>query len=873
MPAFEDSFWSADYAGGLGVLFGKLQQGVAENHQMLTIARLRAEAEELYGTKLGEIEVATEKIPGGFSRDDGASVKKAYDGVRNEMNQAAASHRKIAQSIRDLVVVPFTKWCDAHENRVQSCQDDLQAHIKRHDKQADTVRKLRTQYFNKCRLLEDIEEEKKMAFQGEKSPKSLPEIKVSNKEEQVEDTAVEIGDEIYQPEQLKKILQHILVTVKLGETKVPILGTYQNTTCGSEIVEYFQKYMGATSVSHAERIGQDLITNGLLRLVGNVGNIFANSSKMNYQWKPRAFQLSGLMEKAHSLNRSTSYGSNLDLVDSLGVGAVSEYLAGWNPLNSQFPNETPGDRLRREVTEADMKYKIGVKKLDQFRCHLEEAIISNLRYLERCELDRLKAIKTIILDFSGTIGNVIPSLQSTVDKMMLYQETIQPVGDLRYLLENYRTGGFVPKVVVYQNYYNSADEQTFGVDIETRARADKKKVPAIVTTILRFLDNRYPDLEGDEARRSIWLEDVPLSHTHKLRDVLNTGKTISVESLQPYETPVVASVLKLYLLELPDSLVSSHVYEIMKTIYSSPASQSTNETRVSVLQNTLQQLRISNIATLDALITHFTRFLELTSADESYTSALASVLAPCILRPKTETCLTMEEKYSYRLVRDLFTHSEDLFFELKRASTFSPLSDDNRQRSISSDESNRKANMEARARAIIAAGGGSRSRATSPAPSRGHRRERSSLGAETRFPIITSPTDLRTSKSIRPSLDVPLTGFEVLSAAETTAINGMTLPPLTDISDIPQTSATYIPGFDDGLDAISVEKRNSLGRSSHSSSSNRYSARKSVGLTRIGANQDQPKRSSLIGLNGMGDDYAAHPARVGVNLTDRPIED
>ena len=33
-------------------------------------------------------------------------------------------------------------------------------------------------------------------------------------------------------------------------------------------------------------------------------------------------------------------------------------------------------------------------------------------------------------------------------------------------------------------------EQTFGVDLEARARQDRKRVPVIVTTILTFLDNR-----------------------------------------------------------------------------------------------------------------------------------------------------------------------------------------------------------------------------------------------------------------------------------------------------------------------------------------------------------------------------------------------
>lgn len=49
---------------------------MAENEQVLMIARMRAEAEEVYGMRLNEIGAATDRIPGGFSRDDGASVRK-----------------------------------------------------------------------------------------------------------------------------------------------------------------------------------------------------------------------------------------------------------------------------------------------------------------------------------------------------------------------------------------------------------------------------------------------------------------------------------------------------------------------------------------------------------------------------------------------------------------------------------------------------------------------------------------------------------------------------------------------------------------------------------------------------------------------------
>ena len=465
MPGFADSFWSQDYAAGLGVLFGKLQQGVIENQQVLTIAKMRADAEELYGRKLGDIAPTTDKMTGGFARDDGASLRKAYEGVRSEMEEAAKNHKKIASNISELVVLPFGRWCEAHEGRVQNSQDDLQARMKAHDKQGDYARKLRSAYFNKCRQLEDMEEENKLAFQSPEkdlaSPKTAatPTIKLPESQETEEEEPLEIGDETYDPAQVRKILTHMLNTIKLGEAKVPILGVYQNVSTGADITDYIQRHMGATSVSYAERVGQDLVANNFLRLIGNVGSTFANSSKMNYQWRPKVFQITGIPEKKKPLDRVTSMGSTTDGGESPLVGSMGEILSTWNPLNNAHPNETPAERLRRESHEADERYKASVRRLDELRCQLEEKIIDHLKFMERCELDRLKAIKAVILDFSGAISNAIPSLQSTVDNMMLYQETVQPLGDLRYLLENYRTGSFIPKVQTYDNYYNSVDGQ------------------------------------------------------------------------------------------------------------------------------------------------------------------------------------------------------------------------------------------------------------------------------------------------------------------------------------------------------------------------------------------------------------------------------
>lgn len=486
------------------------------------------------------------------------------------MNQAAVSHKKIAANISELVVIPFGRWCAAHENRVISSQDDLQARMKAYDRQADATTKLRSTYFNKCRQVEDMEEENKLGFQEPEKPESnSPKAATANSPTgtapsvpeiiETQDESIEIGDEVYDPEQVKKLLLAIMGSVNMTETKVAILGTYTNTSSGSDIVEWIQKNMGASTVGYAEQIGQDLVRNGFLRLVGNVGSTFANSSKMMYQWRPKAFQASGMPEKK-GIDRTLSTVSTAS--DGTVFGSMNEMLGNvqkWNPLDNPYPNETPFQRMQRERKEADDKYKAGVRKLDQTRCSLEEAIVDHLRFMEKCELDRLKAIKAVTLDFSGAVSNVLPSLQSTIDNMMLYQESVQPAADLRYLVENYRTGGFIPKVPTYDNYYNKVDDQTYGVDLEARARSDRKRVPIIVTSILTFLDSHYPDLDGDDARRAIWLVDVPLAATHHLRAAINTGRPIPNDVLDRYEIPIVASALKLYLLELPGGYKTTHV--------------------------------------------------------------------------------------------------------------------------------------------------------------------------------------------------------------------------------------------------------------------------------------------------------------------------
>lgn len=313
-------------------------------------------------------------------------------------------------------------------------------------------------------------------------------------------------------------------------------------------------------------------------------------------------------------------------------------------------------------------------------------------------------------------------------------------------------------------------------------------------------------------------------------------------------------------LTLVDSLVSSQVYEIVRTIYTT-TSDASDEGRVKVLQNTLGQLRLNNIATLDAIITHFTRLIDLTSADDAYITALTQNLAPCILRPRVESNLTMDERHNYRLLRDLFDHKEEIFGELKRqASSLGSISGGPRPRAISSDESNRRANMEARNRAIA-----DRSRANSPAPGYRHRRDRSIGGPETtRFPVnVSSPTTER--RGARQSLEVP-GSMDTISTTELHHRLNETLGNNVTTNGSGTNASSSVAQEDSRPStpsAIVVGKSNSLSRSS-----GRYS--RIAGLNRDSSGNVVPDSASEVLKETV---EQAPPRPVGVTLEDKPMDD
>ncbi|QLG72904.1 hypothetical protein HG535_0D06130 [Zygotorulaspora mrakii] len=711
MPIFADSFWTADYTTGLNVLFEKLYDGCEECDMFIQVFASRMQYEVSYGRQLGSIKSGIDHVDR-IDDDPEVTTTTALKELIKQTSNEGSQHLAIASNIEAMALQPFSKWCNDHRKRIEYSEKTLKSNVNNFHKSKKYVSKLEQEYLNKCRQLEDF---KLSNFNDEELAAAMEGLKLQKKYEK--DIAREqefqhfgsVGGIAFDFKSMRETLQLLLTKLPKNEYKVPLINfTLQNTNSGGEITKFILENMSLKDIDQAETFGQDLLDLGFLKYCNGVGNTFVNSKKFQYQWKTGAYKFANVAQPFADSE------SNLPQMEP----KISNYIQDFASKISSAPSNSSGHstpsaitapaisesektllKMLKDMENYDNRYRHECSKMDLLRCSIEELIVDHLSFMEKCEMDRLKAIKKVTFDFLGAVGNKISALKICIDAMLERESKMDPAADLLHLLSKYRTGVFKPRVLNYNNYYNPGAFQNFGIDLETRCRLDKRMVPSIVTLILSYMDGIYPELASDNVRTAVWIAPVKLSLTHQLRQLLNKGQSndekevISILKQHDNEPSIVASVLKIYLLELPEPLISNDIYDILKVLYaeyslkpslsteeaasSKEKSEDNNEdlinetetNRITGLSATLSSLPKPHIATLDAIISHFYRLIKILKIGENgdevaveFTSEISKEFANCII----EVRMPDGNDLGYRIFYDLLTHRKQVFGELKR---------------------------------------------------------------------------------------------------------------------------------------------------------------------------------------------------------------
>ncbi|KAG1050075.1 hypothetical protein G6F43_007626 [Rhizopus delemar] len=161
----------------------------------------------------------------------------------------------------------------------------------------------------------------------------------------------------------------------------------------------------------------------------------------------------------------------------------------------------------KEMLQADKVYRDLVIKIDKMRTEIEEALFMHFEEMENLELERIQTLKQVFISLAASLSNTIPRFKETVDNMMLYQETLKPDKDVQMIVEQYRTGQFIPRPILYENYfYGTSRHQLFGVSLEDLSRNEASLIPRFISSGISFIESDISKLEN-EGRKEAYMGD------------------------------------------------------------------------------------------------------------------------------------------------------------------------------------------------------------------------------------------------------------------------------------------------------------------------------------------------------------------------------
>lgn len=458
-----------------------------------------------------------------------------------------------------------------------------------------------------------------------------------------------------------------------------IIGVYQKTFSGIEVVEWLRKNVEAFGSEWDRCIdaATELHRTGHLSRIG-VGRGFEPSDDTFYVLKvipSEAMSLSTLQNSFKEMN----IGSHIS--SPISANTTSHYtsmLRSYIPASLGPSDEPMYIRLRRDANRANEAYHASVASSEESRLDMEQRIERGLRIWEKWERERLSVVRTVLKHYEETLAKLPKRIADLQEGTALAVEAFNPDADLKALIEGSRTGPFRPRPHIFESVESEVPSVNFGIDLRrwagdtawralvTQPQRPKDAIPDVLAALLQASTEMDADIATEERRKS-WLYEVPLSETHQLRKVINDPHmTIEaiVEAAKKFNPPIVAGTVKLWYLELNPPVLGWEGWEDAKAIYPSIGADQERD-MTSAVTSVIERLPACQLFSLNALIKHFKDLIASTKSetedDNVYVTKLSLSTGRCLLRPQYETELTIQDRTPGLFLADLIEHYDQVF--------------------------------------------------------------------------------------------------------------------------------------------------------------------------------------------------------------------
>ncbi|KAJ2157046.1 Rho-GTPase-activating protein 8 [Coemansia sp. RSA 552] len=699
---FENSFWdnpgtghAPRYERGPQCLYEKLEQGSTECDELLGFFRERAAIEEAYANSLRQL--AERKLQAeGFGRDEGATLKTAFRGLLTECVAQSEAHSDLAIELKSSVVVPLRTFSTEHRARVRASWkliDDVVRRAAAELAQADRNHRVYTQKASvaeQLRLCEDpngpqpgasptefevksrpsmadppvsvspvsmrsVEDEadadvalqRQLLSAGSSSSAVLPQV-----HGELDVASIVLGNVALTRHEFHVMLQRMQTEVAQNDVRFGILGTFRGLISGESLAGWWCTNYPTVVRNEADAVavGQSMLGQGYLRFMGR-GSQFQSRPNAYYQWKRPALEFQSDDE------------NDDDDDDDVPLGDRKAHLG----------KTVTYERARREADEASQIYRDSVVRAEVVRTDLEEQLTNYLDTMEVWELNRLMNIKSTLGEYARISKRPVQAELDSSERLEVYEESIKPQQDIQWSIENYGTGRFTPRPILFRPFgLSPAEFQIFGVPLDEQLLVSHKEIPLFPAKALSLIRKSAQDM-APEDRYQIWTARVLLRNIHELRNMLNRSARVTLKQLRMFDLPVVANVLVLYLLELPQPLCPEELHGPLRALYSTRGEKADGEIFVAV-KTLLEGISYTHIRTLQLLFSTLRSLIqgEEGPARDEFVRVVSRRLGPVIMRGKEIVGISIS-RIPESFAADLLEHHDEILAGIEKERPIKPV--------------------------------------------------------------------------------------------------------------------------------------------------------------------------------------------------------
>lgn len=114
---------------------------------------------------------------------------------------------------------------------------------------------------------------------------------------------------------------------------------------------------------------------------------------------------------------------------------------------------------------------------------------------------------------------------------------------------------------------NTFIDQVFGVLLEDLGKQSQDNVPKFISIILEAVEKGVDKIEDADAKQKLWSTPCALDRVHTTCMELNMrSDNLTLELVEKYEPDLLVAVLRYFLLELPECLMTYEFYDPVQAL-------------------------------------------------------------------------------------------------------------------------------------------------------------------------------------------------------------------------------------------------------------------------------------------------------------------